>query len=96
MLHRVEAVLGRGSTGTVYRAVQLAVERVVALKVLHPSLSKGRIVRRLDGGTRGAGSHETPWDGREDRGGAVASGVYFVLLEVAGEVTTRKVVRVDR
>jgi predicted Ser/Thr protein kinase len=45
--YRVEKVLGRGSTGVVYRAVQLAVERVVALKVLHRSLSRGRIVRRL-------------------------------------------------
>ncbi len=45
--YRIESVLGRGSTGVVYRAVQLAVERVVALKVLHRSLSRGRIVRRL-------------------------------------------------
>ena len=45
--YRVEGVLGRGSTGTVYRAVQQAVDRVVALKVLHPALSKGRIARRL-------------------------------------------------
>jgi hypothetical protein len=40
-------VLGRGSTGVVYRAVQLAVERPVALKVLHPALSRGRVVHRL-------------------------------------------------
>ena len=29
--YRIEGVLGRGSTGTVYRAVQLAVDRQVAL-----------------------------------------------------------------
>ncbi len=46
--YRVEALLGRGSTGMVYRAVQLAVERDVALKVLHPELARNpRIVRRL-------------------------------------------------
>ncbi len=36
--YRVEGVLGRGATGTVYRARQLSVDRLVALKVLHPDL----------------------------------------------------------
>ncbi|HTF89463.1 MAG TPA: serine/threonine-protein kinase, partial [Planctomycetota bacterium] len=45
--YRLEAVLGRGSTGTVYRAVQLAVDRAVALKVLHPELAGSKAVRRL-------------------------------------------------
>ncbi len=45
--YRLEAVLGRGSTGTVYRAVQLAVDRLVALKVLHPELAGSKAVRRL-------------------------------------------------
>lgn len=45
---RVESVIGRGSTGTVYRAWQLAVEREVALKVLHIELSgKPRVIQRL-------------------------------------------------
>ena len=46
--YRIEAVIGRGSAGIVYRALQLAIERKVALKVLHPELaSRGRAVRRL-------------------------------------------------
>lgn len=46
--YRLEAIIGRGSTGTVYRAVQLAVERKVALKILHPELAaRGRAVKRL-------------------------------------------------
>ena len=46
--YRIEETLGRGSTGVVYRATQLAVERQVALKVLHPDLAgKPRAVRRL-------------------------------------------------
>ncbi|MEZ5980528.1 MAG: serine/threonine-protein kinase [Planctomycetota bacterium] len=46
--YRIEGVIGRGATGTVYRAVQLAVEREVALKVLHPELArKPRVVQRL-------------------------------------------------
>jgi serine/threonine-protein kinase len=37
--YRIEETLGRGSTGVVYRATQLAVDRQVALKVLHPDLA---------------------------------------------------------
>src|SRR5688572_16221200 len=46
--YRLESVLGRGSTGTVYRAVQLAVDREVAIKVLHPELAGSKAVRRLE------------------------------------------------
>ncbi len=46
--YRIEAVLGRGSAGVVYRAVQLAVERPVALKILHPEVAaRGKAVKRL-------------------------------------------------
>ena len=46
--YQVKGVLGKGSTGVVYRAVQLAVERPVALKVLHPELvGTKRAIRRL-------------------------------------------------
>ncbi|MCY3002244.1 MAG: serine/threonine-protein kinase [Planctomycetota bacterium] len=46
--YRIEAVLGRGSAGVVYRAVQLAVERKVALKILHPEVAaRSKSVRRL-------------------------------------------------
>lgn len=40
----------------------------------------GRLVRRLDLGERSMGPHAVPWDGRDDGGRAVASGVYSVRL----------------
>ena len=46
--YRIEKAIGRGATGIVFRARQLAVDRPVALKILHPELvGTKRAVRRL-------------------------------------------------
>jgi hypothetical protein len=45
---RIEGILGRGATGVVYGAVQIAVDRPVAIKILHPELTGNRrAARRL-------------------------------------------------
>jgi hypothetical protein len=41
----------------------------------------GRRVRRLVDGPMGGGPQTVPWDGRDDRGRSVASGVYFARCE---------------
>jgi hypothetical protein len=52
----------------------------------------GRLVRTLAGGFQEAGAHDVVWNGRDQRGARVASGVYFCRLE-AGRVTlTQKMV----
>jgi len=38
-----------------------------------------------------AGPHESRWSGRDDRGDAVASGLYFLRLEAHGYDLTRRV-----
>lgn len=55
----------------------------------------GRRVRRLDSGAAGAGEHETTWDGMNDRGAPVASGVYTARLESGGRAMTRRMVLID-
>ncbi|MEQ1892195.1 MAG: serine/threonine-protein kinase [Planctomycetota bacterium] len=46
--YELQGFLGRGSSGVVYRARQLAVDREVAIKILHPHMAQeSRIVRRL-------------------------------------------------
>jgi serine protease len=46
---------------------------------------RGRTVRRLLDEWRDAGDHVTTWDGRGSDGMRVASGMYFIRLEAAGE-----------
>jgi len=55
--------------------------------------AQGRLVRTLAEGERASGSHTASWDGRDERGRAVAAGVYFVTLEHGGSVRATKVVR---
>ena len=52
----------------------------------------GRVVRSLVDEEQGSGTHDVRWDGTDDRGGRVASGVYFYVLDADGERRTRKLV----
>lgn len=56
--------------------------------------AKGQRVRHLLAGNPTAGRHRLYWDGRDDAGRPVASGAYWVQLEVAGEQRSRRVVLV--
>ena len=53
---------------------------------------RGRLVRSLWAGTFAAGSHTTAWNGRDDHGVAVASGVYVVRLEAGDYRASRRIV----
>ncbi|MGA9116498.1 MAG: FlgD immunoglobulin-like domain containing protein, partial [Bacteroidota bacterium] len=54
----------------------------VLLEVTDPA---GRRVRVLEEGEREGGEHRALWDGRDERGGQTASGVYFCRLQASGE-----------
>ncbi len=56
--------------------------------------SSGRLVRTLADGRVTAGPHSVAWNGRDDRGTRVASGVYLTRLDFRGETLTRPVVLV--
>jgi hypothetical protein len=51
----------------------------------------GALVRTLVDAPRSAGSYAVPWEGRDDRGEQVGSGVYFVKISFGGRTKARKV-----
>jgi hypothetical protein len=55
--------------------------------------ARGERVRRLVDGERSAGAvHQVAWDGRDDAGVGVGSGVYYCRLAAAGKVRLQKLV----
>ncbi len=54
--------------------------------------ARGRCVRRM--GAAGASAKEFHWDGNDDTGRRVASGVYFVRISSANGVAARRMVRI--
>jgi hypothetical protein len=60
--------------------------------VVHDLL--GRRVRTLLDGVRPAGKWSASWDGREDNGRTLPSGVYLVRMRYGGEIQQRTLVKV--
>ena len=52
----------------------------------------GRLIRTIAERSFAAGEHEVTWRGRDERGGAAPSGVYFVRLNAGGAVESQKIV----
>ena len=52
----------------------------------------GQVMRTLVDGTLPAGYHTARWDGRDEKGGQVASGVYLVRFEAGGHQQMKRAV----
>lgn len=52
----------------------------------------GQRVRTLVSAVQGAGEYQVVWDGQDDSGNSLASGIYFVRLQVGARGQTRKLV----
>ncbi len=53
---------------------------------------RGQLVQKLVSGTMNSGRYDLVWQGRDDAGRAVASGVYFCRLAADGDTQTRKMI----
>jgi hypothetical protein len=67
-------------------------ERDVKLRVFNV---RGELVRTVHTGRLGAGVRTLGWDGRDEVGRTVGTGVYFYRLEIDGEGLTRKVIKMQ-
>jgi len=54
--------------------------------------ARGRLVRTLVDDTESPGRHEAGWDGADDAGRRVASGVYFARLVADGHSEATRMV----
>ena len=52
---------------------------------------KGRLVRQLSLGVLGIGSHKVLWDGKNDLGNELPSGIYMIVLELGDEFNIQKI-----
>ena len=52
---------------------------------------KGRNIRRMNLGVLGSGLHKVLWDGKNNLGNELSSGIYMVVLEVGGKINIQKI-----
>lgn len=57
--------------------------------VIYDALGAAKKV--LVNGRKNAGEHNTKWDGKDDSGGQLPTGVYFIKFSVGGNSETRKI-----
>ena len=81
---------GRASLQTTIRFL-IPPDAVVRAEIFDAA---GRHVRKLLDGSRNMGVHELQWDGRDDNGDAVASGIYLFRLSTGQDVTAARIIRV--
>jgi flagellar hook assembly protein FlgD len=88
-----ESIGPNPSHGPSVVSFSLARDAEVRLRVLDVS---GRRVCHYDFGRLGPGRHQMSWAARDDEGGAIHSGMYFVSLEVNGQTLGNKRVTIIR
>lgn len=56
---------------------------------------KGQLVRSLVNNHKSPGSHQVTWDGHDNAGSSMASGLYFARLQTNGNTLTSKIVKMQ-
>lgn len=80
--YKVEVLLGQGAMGAVYRAQHIHMQKAVALKVLHQSMSSNQeVVRRFEREAIAAGRVEHPNVATATDFGRLKDGSFYLVLE---------------
>src|SRR5215471_14775649 len=81
--YRLEATLGRGGMGLVYRAAHVGLRRQVAVKILHPSLAASPEVRnRFERAALAVGKIDHPNCVSVDAVGRLPDGALYLAMEL--------------
>jgi hypothetical protein len=83
----------RGTFGNPSTQIRFTMKEA-GLAMLRVYNLNGQLIRELLHEPRAAGEYALPWDGRDRRGVAAASGVYFIRFEAGNEVKLSKVMLV--
>ena len=84
--YRLDALIGRGGMGVVFRATDVSLERPVALKVLSPELADGaRVPGSLRARIPTRRGHRAPIDRPDLRGRAIGDTLYIAMRFVPGQ-----------
>ena len=75
--------------GTTTIAYTIGERSHVDIRLYDPA---GRLVKTIETAVRGQGRHAVVWNGKDNSGHAVASGVYFCRLKAGKVMQTRKVI----
>jgi hypothetical protein len=78
--------------GTTRLAIDLPRAGDAELRVVDAA---GRRVRRLSSGARSAGRHDIAWDGNDESGRRAPAGLFFAILDAAGERRVARLLRID-
>ena len=55
----------------------------------------GRVIKILFSGQKGIGTYFLKWDGKDNNGISVASGIYFILMETERTIKTQKIILLE-
>jgi serine/threonine-protein kinase len=92
--YRIEARVGRGGMGTVYKAVQIAMSRVVAVKVMNPELARNtEAVKRFHREAKAATAFDHPHGIRLIDFGQAATRELFMVMEFLDGRSLSKVLK---
>mgnify|MGYP000137239770 CR=1 FL=1 len=90
--YRIDALLGQGGMGAVFRGTHVHLQREVAIKVLHPEIGNdGQIAKRFEREAHSASRLDHPHCVRVTDFGATPEGMKYLVMELlqGSELTKR-------